>query len=65
MPSLVSRAGHFVGLRSGICDVLDVWRAEMGASLTVLFPRLHYSTGSMSVAEFFGMPGWREEEFVV
>jgi len=52
--SAVEYAGHFIGIRSGLCDVIN--SAE--CNKTVVFPDCIYSTTKMKVADFFALPGW-------
>ncbi|MGD9559028.1 MAG: nucleoside-diphosphate sugar epimerase/dehydratase [Oscillospiraceae bacterium] len=47
-------AGHFIGIRSGLCDVLRSARCEK----TVVFPSCYYSTTPVKVDTFFHMDGW-------
>jgi hypothetical protein len=49
-------AGHFIGIRSGLCDVIH--SAE--CSKSVIFPDCIYSTTKMKVSDFFALPGWKE-----
>jgi hypothetical protein len=50
----VEHAGTFVGLRSGLCDVLFTARAHK----TVVFPDAFYSSTPQKVAGFFALPGF-------
>ena len=50
----VEHAGAFVGIRSGLCDVLSTARCRK----TVIFPDCHYSTTPHKVRDFFALPGW-------
>ena len=50
----VEHAGTFVGLRSGLCDVVHTARARK----VHVFPDAHYSTTPYKVADFFALPGW-------
>lgn len=54
MISAVEYAGHFVGMRSGLCDVL------YGAQCvkTVVFPSCYFSGTSHLVSDFFSLDGW-------
>jgi len=52
--SAVEYAGHFIGIRSGLCDVIN--SAE--CNKTVVFPDCIYSTTKMKVADFFALPDW-------
>jgi hypothetical protein len=47
-------AGHFVGIRSGLCDILKAAKCEK----TVVFPDSFYSYTSIKVSEFFALYGW-------
>ncbi|MDR1605431.1 MAG: hypothetical protein LBS10_11720 [Gracilibacteraceae bacterium] len=47
-------AGAFVGVRSGLCDVLYTARCRK----TVVFPDCYYSGTPYKVADFFALPGW-------
>jgi hypothetical protein len=50
----VEHAGAFIGLRSGLCDVVHTARARK----VHVFPDAHYSTTPYKVADFFALPGW-------
>lgn len=50
----VEHAGTFIGLRSGLCDVVHTARARK----VHVFPDAYYSTTSYKVADFFALPGW-------
>ena len=50
----VEYAGHFIGIRSGLCDV--VHSAE--CSKKVIFPDCIYSTTKMKVSDFFALPNF-------
>jgi len=52
--SAVEYAGHFIGIRSGICDVIN----SATCSKTVVFPNCIYSTTKIKVADFFALPDW-------
>lgn len=54
MVSAVEFAGCFVGIRSGLCDII----AEAESRKRVIFPECIYSTTGVKVHEFFFMPGW-------
>jgi hypothetical protein len=56
MVSAAEYAGLFIGIRSGLCDILSVARCRK----IVVFPDCHYSTTSVKVDEFFEMPGWEK-----
>jgi hypothetical protein len=47
-------AGAFIGIRSGLCDVL----LTADCRKTVVFPDCYYSTTPHKVADFFALPGW-------
>jgi hypothetical protein len=49
-------AGHFIGLRSGVCDVVNTANCRK----TVIMPDCIYSTTYIKVADFFALPGWEE-----
>jgi hypothetical protein len=50
----VEHAGTFIGLRSGLCDVVHTARARR----VHVFPDAFYSTTPHKVADFFALPGW-------
>jgi len=50
----VEHAGTFIGLRSGLCDVVHTARARK----VHVFPDAYYSTTPYKVADFFALPGW-------
>ena len=52
----VEFAGHFIGLRSGLCDIVSTANCRK----TVVFPDCIYSTTPYKVADFFAMPGWEQ-----
>jgi hypothetical protein len=54
MLDAVEHAGTFIGLRSGLCDVVHTARARK----VHVFPDALYSTTSYKVADFFALPGW-------
>ncbi len=54
MYSAVEWAGHFVSIRSGICDV--VHRAK--AMKTLVFPPCFFSTTPHKISDFFALEGW-------
>lgn len=56
MVSAAEYAGHFIGIRSGLCDILNTARCRK----TVVFPDCYYSTTNVKVHEFFRMPGWEQ-----
>jgi hypothetical protein len=54
MLSAAEYAGTFIGIRSGLCDVLYTANCRK----TVVFPDCFYSTTAYKVADFFALPGW-------
>jgi len=52
----VEYAGHFVGLRSGLCDIVSTADCRK----TVIMPDCIYSTTRFKVADFFALPGWEQ-----
>lgn len=54
MLDAVEHAGTFMGLRSGLCDVVHTARARR----IHVFPDALYSTTPYKVADFFALPGW-------
>lgn len=52
--SAVEYAGHFIGIRNGLCDILSTAECRK----TVILPNCIYSTTCFRVDEFFDMPGW-------
>jgi len=54
MLDAVEHAGTFIGLRSGLCDVVHTARARK----IHVFPDAYYSTTPYKVADFFALPGW-------
>jgi hypothetical protein len=54
MLDAVEHAGTFIGLRSGLCDVVHTARARK----VHVFPDAYYSTTPYKVADFFALPGW-------
>lgn len=54
MLDAVEHAGTFIGLRSGLCDVVHSARARR----VHVFPDALYSTTPYTVADFFALPGW-------
>jgi hypothetical protein len=59
MIAAVEFAGCFVGVRSGLCDIIS--SAE--CNKTVIFPDCAYSTTQWKVADFFALPGWEQVIF--
>ncbi|WGL51907.1 hypothetical protein P5P86_18380 [Nocardioides sp. BP30] len=56
MVAAVEHAGTFVGLRSGLCDLVHTAAARKIA----VYPDAYFSTTSHKVADFFALPGWEE-----
>jgi hypothetical protein len=54
MPSAVERAGTFIGIRNGLCDVLHAAACRK----IVVFPDCYYSTTPFKVVDFTALPGW-------
>lgn len=54
MKSAVEWAGHFVSMRSGICDVVRGAKAKK----TLVFPDCFYSTTKHKISDFFALEGW-------
>jgi hypothetical protein len=54
MPAAAEYAGVFIGLRSGLCDILFAANCRK----TVVFTDCYYSTTPHKIAEFFALPGW-------
>jgi hypothetical protein len=54
MISATEQAGFFIGVRSGLCDVLITAKCNK----TVIFPNSFYSFTDMKVSEFFALDGW-------
>lgn len=54
MPAVAEHAGHFIGIRSGLCDVLSTANCHK----TVVFADCYYSTTPHKIADFFMLPGW-------
>lgn len=52
--SAVEWAGTFIGVRSGLCDVIK----EAHCRKVVLFPDCYYSDTRWKVADFFNLDGW-------
>lgn len=52
----VEYAGHFVGLRSGLCDIVSTADCHK----TVVMPDCIYSTTSNKIADFFALPNWEQ-----
>lgn len=56
MISAVEYGGCFVGLRSGMCDVISAARCRK----IVIFPDCTYSTTNIKVEHFFDLLGWEK-----
>lgn len=54
LQSVVERAGMFIGLRSGLCDVIR----EAKCRKIALYPDCFYSSTSWKVEEIFYLEGW-------
>lgn len=54
MRSVVEYAGTFIGIRSGLCDVLK----EADCRKIALYPNCYYSDTRWKVADFFELEGW-------
>lgn len=54
LQSAVEWAGTFIGVRSGLCDVIK----EAHCRKIVLFPDCYYSNTRWKVADFFHLEGW-------
>lgn len=54
MISAVEYGGHFVGMRSGLCDVLHSAQCQK----TLVFPSCYFSTTPHLVSDFFALEGW-------
>jgi len=52
--SVVEQAGTFIGLRSGLCDVIQVAKCTKIA----LYPNCYYSDTEWKVADIFYIDGW-------
>ncbi len=57
----VEYAGHFIGIRNGLCDVIN----SAVCNKTVVFPDCIYSTTKMKVSEFFALPNWNKPNYIV
>jgi hypothetical protein len=55
MPAAAEYAGTFIGIRSGLCDVLYAANCRK----TVVFPDCFYSATPHKAADFFALPGWK------
>ncbi|MCL2399038.1 MAG: hypothetical protein FWC91_04735 [Defluviitaleaceae bacterium] len=56
MKAAVEYAGAFIGIRSGLCDVI----CTANCRKIVVFPDCYYSTTPYKVDEFFALPGWEK-----
>ncbi|MDR1961953.1 MAG: hypothetical protein LBQ16_06695 [Gracilibacteraceae bacterium] len=54
MAAAAEYAGVFIGLRSGLCDIVQTARCRK----TVVFTDCFYSTTPHKTADFFALPGW-------
>lgn len=55
LQSLVEWAGAFVGIRSGLCDILKYADCDK----TALFPDYHYSDTQWKAIDMYSIDGWR------
>lgn len=55
MNSVIERAGHFVGIRSGMCDVL----LEAKADKTALYPDYNYCDTRWKSIDIYELKGWK------
>ena len=53
--SVVERAGHFVGIRSGLCDVIRYANCEKIA----LYPDYYYSDTKWKAIDMYALEGWK------
>lgn len=58
LQSAVEQAGTFIGVRSGLCDVIR----DASCRKIVLFPDCYYSDTKWKVADFFHLEGWENME---
>lgn len=54
MQSIIEWAGTFIGIRSGLCDVITTAVCRK----IVLFPNSYYSNTRWKIADFFWLQGW-------
>lgn len=54
MQSVVERAGIFIGLRSGLCDILK----SAACRKIALYPNVYYSDTRWKMAEIYHLSGW-------
>ncbi|MDR1812969.1 MAG: hypothetical protein LBQ87_09100, partial [Candidatus Fibromonas sp.] len=59
--SAVEFAGHFIGIRSGLCDIIN----SAVCDKTVVFPDYIFTTTKMKVSEFFALPDWSKPDYIV
>lgn len=57
--SAVEFAGIFIGIRSGLCDVIR----NSNCDKTVIFPDRYYSTTQLKLIEFWGLPKWKQIQY--
>ena len=58
MKSAVERAGTFIGIRSGLCDVLRTAKAEK----TALYPDYYYCDTKWKAIDMYSLEGWNNIE---
>lgn len=58
MKSVVERAGTFIGIRSGLCDVLRMAKAEK----TALYPNYYYCDTKWKAIDMYSIDGWNNIE---
>lgn len=56
MRAAAEYAGTFIGIRSGLCDILHTANCDK----TVVFPDCYYSATPHKVSAFFDLPGWKK-----
>jgi hypothetical protein len=54
--SAAEQAGYFIGIRSGLCDILS----SANCDKTVIFPDCFYSYTNIKTEEFFELPNWNK-----
>ena len=52
--SVVEHAGLFIGIRSGLCDVIR----EASCRKIALYPDYHYCDTKWKAVEMYGLAGW-------
>ena len=57
MQSIVEHAGAFVGLRSGLCDVIR----DADCGKTALYPDVFYSDIKWKMVDMYRLKGWKNE----